>query len=272
MNSNISLTSGIRSNLIALQSTSTLISSTQSRLATGKKVNSAVDGPAAFFTAQSLSTRAEGLYSRMDGIAKGIQTVKSADNAITSIKSVIKQMKGVAADAKGTSDATERSSLADKFDELRTQLDQLQTDAKYDGVNLLDSETLTVEFGEKIGSATLDLTGFDGSSTGLGVGAAANAWAADADIDAAVADLEDADGTLKTESRNLSANLSVLTTRQDFTKNLVNILQTGASDLTNADMNEEAANLLALQTQQNLGVNALSLASQSSQSVLRLLS
>lgn len=271
MNS-ISLNAGIRSNLIALQNTSNLIGSTQSRLATGKKVNSAVDGPAAFFTAQALTGRAENLTSRMDGIAKGIQTVKAADNALTSIKNVIKQMKGVAADAKGTTDATERSSLSDKFNDLRTQLDQLQADASYDGVNLLDSGDLTVEFGEKIGSATLDLTGFDGSASGLGITAAANNWAGDADIDAAVADLEDAESSIKTESRTLSANLSVLTTRQDFTKNLVNILNTGADSLTNADMNEEAANLLALQTQQQLGVNALSLSSQSAQSVLRLLS
>lgn len=270
--SNVSLSSGIRSNLIALQTTSALISSTQGRLATGKKVNSAIDNPASFFTAASLSSRAEGLSSRLDGIAKGINTVKAADNALTSIKSVIKQMKGVAADAKGTTDATERSNLSDKFDDLRTQLDQLQSDGKYDGVNLLDSGDLTVEFGEKIGSATLALQGFDGSSTGLGVDAAAGSWATDANIDAAVSDLETAEGNIKTESRNLSANLSVLSTRQDFTKNLTNILETGASELTNADMNAEAASLLALQTQQSLGVNALSLASQSGQSVLRLLS
>ena len=269
---NVSLTSGIRSNLIALQNTSALISTTQSRLSTGKKVNSAIDGPAAFFTAESLTGRASNLTSRLDGITKGIQTVKAADNALTSIKGIISQMKGVASDAKGVTDATERSNLADKFDDLRTQLDQLQSDATYDGVNLLDSGNLTVEFGEKIGSATLALTGFDGSATGIGVAAAANSWAADADIDAAVTGLETAEGKIKSESRTLSSNLSVLTTRQDFTKNLVNILNTGASELTNADMNEEAANLLALQTQQSLGVNALSLASQSAQSVLRLLS
>lgn len=269
---NVSLTSGIRSNLIALQKTSALISTTQSRLSTGKKVNSAIDDPTAFFTSESLTSRASNLSSRLDGITKGIQTVKAADNALTSIKGIISQMKGVASDAKGATDATERSNLADKFDNLRTQLDQLQADAAYDGVNLLDSENLTVEFGEKIGSATLALNGFDGSATGIGVAAAANDWAADGDIDAAVTSLETAESKIKSESRTLSSNLSVLTTRQDFTKNLVNILNTGASELTNADMNEEAANLLALQTQQSLGVNALSLASQSAQSVLRLLS
>jgi flagellin-like hook-associated protein FlgL len=269
--SNISLTAGIRSNLIALQKTSELISTTQSRLATGKKVNSAIDGPAAFFTSQSLTSRADSLTSRLDGIAKGINTVKSADNSLTSIKSIIKQMKGVASDAKGTTNAAERSNLADKFSDLRTQLDQLQSDATYDGVNLLDSGKLTVEFGEKIGSATLSLQGFDGSSTGLGIVDAANSWATDDDIDAAVSNLETAEGTVKSESSNLSSNLSVLTTRKDFTNNIVDILNTGASELTNADMNEEAANLLALQTQQSLGVNALSLAAQSAQSVLKLL-
>jgi flagellin-like hook-associated protein FlgL len=269
---NVSLNAGIRSNLIALQKTSALIGATQSRLSTGKKVNSAIDNPASFFTAESLSSRSSNLTSRLDGITKGIQTVKAADNALTSIKGIISQMKGVASDAKGVTDATERSNLATKFDNLRTQLDQLQADATYDGVNLLDSGKLTVEFGEKIGSATLSLNGFDGSSTGIGITAAANSWAADADIDAAVTNLETAESKIKSESRTLSSNLSVLTTRQDFTKNLVNILDTGAAELTNADMNEEAANLLALQTQQSLGVNALSLASQSAQSVLRLLS
>jgi flagellin-like hook-associated protein FlgL len=274
----ISLTSGIRSNLQSLQSTATLLARTQERLGTGKKVNSPIDNPTNYFTAEALKNRASDLTARLDGISKGVQTVKAADAGIKGIKSLIAQAKGIANDARALSSDTsdtqaqaDRSALSVRFDTIRTQIDEMAADSGYDGVNLLGSDTLTVEFGEKIGSSTIDLAGFNGNATGLGIDAAAGAFSTNGNVDAAVADLEAAEGTLRTESKKLSANLGVLTTRQDFTKTMVNTLTTGADNLTNADLNEEAANLLALNTQQSLGVNSLSLASQASQSVLRLL-
>lgn len=276
--SDISLTAGIRSNLLSLQQTSSLLSRTQERLGTGKKVNSPIDNPTNYFTAESLNNRASDLTARLDGITKGINTVKAADAGIKAIKGLISQAKGIANDARALSTDTsdtqavaDRSALAVRFDTLRTQIDELSADSGYDGVNLLANDDLTVEFGEKIGSSTLDLNGFTATATGLGVAAAANSFASNTDVDAAIADLQDAESTLRKESKTLSANLGVLTSRQDFTKSLANVLTSGASDLVNADLNEESANLLALNTQQSLGVNSLSLASQASQSVLRLL-
>jgi flagellin-like hook-associated protein FlgL len=276
--SDISLTAGIRSNLLSLQQTSSLLARTQERLGTGKKVNSPIDNPTNFFTAESLNNRASDLTARLDGITKGINTVKAADAGIKAVKGLISQAKGIANDARALSTDTsdtqavaDRSALAVRFNTIRTQIDELSADSGYDGVNLLANDDLTVEFGEKIGSSTLDLNGFTATATGLGVDAAANDFAANTDVDAALADLQDAEATLRKESKTLSANLGVLTSRQDFTKSLANVLTSGASDLVNADLNEESANLLALNTQQSLGVNSLSLASQASQSVLRLL-
>jgi flagellin-like hook-associated protein FlgL len=276
--SDISLTAGIRSNLLSLQKTSSLLARTQERLGTGKKVNSPIDNPTNFFTAESLNNRASDLTARLDGITKGINTVKAADAGIKAVKGLISQAKGIANDARALSTDTsdtqavaDRSALAVRFNTIRTQIDELSADSGYDGVNLLANDDLTVEFGEKIGSSTLDLNGFTATATGLGVDAAANDFAANTDVDAALADLQDAEATLRKESKTLSANLGVLTSRQDFTKSLASVLTSGASDLVNADLNEESANLLALNTQQSLGVNSLSLASQASQSVLRLL-
>jgi len=276
----ISLSSGIRSNLISLQNTASLLNQTQTRLGTGKKVNSAIDNPTNYFTAEALKNRASDLTARLDGISKGVQTVKAANAGITAIKSLISQAKGIANDARALSSVAtdtqamaDRSALAVRFNTIRTQIDQLANDSGYDGVNLLKSDSLTVQFGEKMGSSTIALTGFDGSATGLGITAITPATGFDTNtgVDAAIAELEKSDATLRTQSKVLSANLGVLTTRQDFTKSMVDNLTTGADNLTNADLNVEAANLLALNTQQFLGVNSLSLASQASQSVLKLL-
>lgn len=274
----ISLSAGIRSNLLSLQSTASLLSQTQGRLGSGKKVNSPIDNPTNYFTAEALKNRSTDLTARLDGIAKGINTLKAADAGIKGIKSLISQAKGIANDARALSTDTadtqavaDRSALAIRFNTIRTQIDELSSDSSYDGVNLLANDDLTVEFGEKIGSSTIDLNGFTATATGLNIDAAANDFAANTDVDAAIADLQNAESTLRTEAKTLSANLGVLSTRQEFTKTLANTLTTGADDLTNADLNTEAANLLALNTQQSLGVNSLSLASQASQSVLRLL-
>ncbi len=117
----------------------------------------------------------------------------------------------------------------------------------------------------------LTITGFDASATaGLGIAAAATAWVADADIDAAVTDLDAAISTLRTNSSVLSSNLNVVTNREDFTTNMIKALTEGSDKLTLADMNEEGANMLMLQTRQALSTTALSLSAQAAQSVLRL--
>jgi flagellin-like hook-associated protein FlgL len=264
----ITLAGGMRTNLSQLQLVTALMARTTERLSTGKRVNSSVDDPAAFFAAQGHMNRASDLSARKDAMGEALQTISAADAGISAITSLIEQAKGLATQARSAS-VTTRATLATQFDDLMTQIDELAGDAGYKGTNLLGSGTLTVEFNED-GSSSLDVVGFDGSSTGLGIAAAAASWAADADIDAAVTDLNTALDTLRSQASTLGSNNGVITAREIFTSNMVTALTTGAENLTAADVNEESANLLALQTRQQLGISALSIASQSQQAVLRL--
>jgi flagellin-like hook-associated protein FlgL len=264
----ITLAGGMRSALTSLQMFAALQARTTERLSTGKRVNSAVDDPSAYFAAQNHMSRASDLAARKDMMAEAIQTVRTATEGIDAITSLIQQAKGIAESARGGTSA-ERTALSTQYDELLTQIDELAGDALYRGRNLLDSDTLTVTFNED-GTSTLTITGFDGTSSGLSIDGAANAWAADTDIDGATTDLDAALVTLRTNAKSLAANLSVVTTRQEFTVNLINTLTGGADLLTAADQNEEGANLLALQTRQQLGITALSLTSQTQQSILKL--
>ena len=172
----------------------------------------------------------------------------------------------------GTATAAEnndRTAFAAQFNELRSQIDQLANDASYNGINLLDGDNLTVTFNEDA-TSTLGITGVNFNSNGLGISAAENTFQTDGDINGALSDLKSATDTLRSQASKFGSNLSVVETRQDFTKNLINVLETGAANLTLADTNEEGANLLALQTRQQLSSTALSLASQADQNVLQL--
>jgi flagellin-like hook-associated protein FlgL len=167
---------------------------------------------------------------------------------------------------------TIRAGLATQFYAVRGQITQLAADAGFNGINLLDSGTsanLNVTLNEG-GTSSVTINAVDFSSTGLNITASANAWASTADITAATTDLTGALSTLRSQSQAFGSNLSTVQIREDFTKATINTLQTGADSLTLADSNEEGANLLALQTRQQLSTTALSLASQASQAVLRL--
>jgi flagellin-like hook-associated protein FlgL len=264
----ITLAGGMRTNLLQLQMTDTLMSRTSNRLATGLRVNSAVDDASAFFAAQNHRSRAADLAARKDSMGEAIQTVKAADEGIKGITQLIEQAKGLAASARSAS-TTDRATLAASFDALLDQIDNLAADASYKGTNLLDSDNLTVDFNED-GSANLTVTGFDATASGLSIADAANDWAADTDIDAAVADLNAALSTLRTNASALGSNSSVINARQVFTSGMMNVLTSGADALTAADPNEEGANMIALQTRQQLGIVALSMSAQAQQSVLRL--
>ena len=153
-----------------------------------------------------------------------------------------------------------------------TQIGQLAGNSGFNGVNLLGGSTLTVTLDET-GNSTVDVTGVDytnANAAPLAINAAANNWSTAADITAASTDLSAALTSLRSESQTLSSSLSTVQIRQDFTKAMINTLQTGSDNLTLADSNEEGANLLALQTRQQLSTTALSLASQADQNVLRL--
>ena len=150
-----------------------------------------------------------------------------------------------------------------------SQIDDLAKDASYKGINLLQENDLTVIFNEDR-SSKLEVKGVDASSEGLGMSAAQNDWQKDSNIDTAISQIEGAISKLRTMASDFGNNYSIVQTREDFTDNLINVLTEGADNLTLADMNEESANMLALQTRQQLAINSLSLASQASQSVLQL--
>ena len=364
--SEISLTASMRSNLLSLQNTQSLMDTTQERLSTGKKVNSAIDNPSSYYTAQSLNNRASDLSSLLDSMGQGIQTIKAADEAIEAITTFAQQAKAIANSARDEASKTEiisgsgtrvsttsaikfnvtfngetkevtlaastasgdfvtnmnkglddafgadkitvagndddgytlkvdnegdsvtisatvagvnfsgeqgsntRVNYEKQFNAIMEQIDQLAKDASYKGVNLLQKNDLTVVFNEDR-SSKIDIKGVDASSEGLGL-EAASGWA-NADnkaIDLTISSVDAAISKLRTMASEFGNNYSVVQNREDFTENLINVLTEGADKLTLADMNEESANMLALQTRQQLAINSLSLASQAAQSVLKL--
>lgn len=265
----ISLTAGMRSNLLQLQGTTKLTDRTQERLSTGKQVNSALDNPTNFFAAQSHVNRASDFSVRKDGMAEAIQTAKAADAGITAISALVEAAKGLAAAALGTANTTDRAAFATQYNALQTQISTLASDSQYRGTNLLNSQDLVVNFNEDA-TASLTVSSFSATATGLSLTAAAGDWATTTNIATDQTKLDTASTTLRSEAKNLANNLNIITTRQNFTDAMIGTLQTGADNLTLADMNQEGANMLMLQTRQNLGTTALSLSSQAAQSVLRL--
>ncbi len=405
----VTLTAALRSNLLTLQGTQSLLDTTQFRLATGKKVNSALDNASAFFSALNLNNRATDLSSLLDSQTQAIQVLKAADQGITSLTALVKQAQAIAQSAQsslsssgavrsgdisvaiqssltaayagtftmtngGTATATititagdtlasvaasinastgftavivEGSSgattgakrleiratsgaaltltnttgtpltgfqaanggaaagvvgmrldtggviasaaavaatsntpdaiaLENQYNVVRTQITQLIADTGYKGTNLLNGDTLNVQFNEN-NSSKLAVTGVTFNASGLGIsftasgpGATTGRFHSSTNITAALNELTSSLSTLRVQAQSFGNNLTIVQTRKDFTSNLINVLQEGADALTVADKNEEGANLLSLQTTQQLGIQALSLASQANQSVLRL--
>lgn len=464
----VTLSAASRQNLLSLQNTAALASTNQTRLSTGKAVNSALDNPVNYFTASALTTRASALTSLLDGISNGIQTIQAASKGIDSITSLVKSMQstvkqaqtdaatnrpkiagnlalatageveetgkskqdivygkklidsdanaanntatktasgnlgienqavtavagdpdaatpvdevagvtntirlsagntvysfdfdttttvrdmvssinksGIAtasvgsdgkltvtgtgsdaltfevgattaatadapasfeasndataallqstesgaetidyADVTATGSSAVRSNLVQQFNDLRSQLDKIATDSGFNGINLLGGDKLSITFNEKTGNSQnkLDIQGSELSSTSLGIGQFIDSSETaeggdfsvqnDTDLAKAADSLTNALVSLNSLSSTFGSNLSTVQTRQDFTKNIADVLSTGASNLTNADMNEEAAKSNALSTRQSLAISALSLANQASQGVLQLL-
>lgn len=300
----IGLTSSMRSNLISLQTTARLLGSTEEKLSTGKRINTAVDNPANFFAAQGHTTRANLLNGLKDNISEAVQTVKAADSGIKGVLNTIEALRGVVTQARSaindtvnsgtvlaganTADAsgfTGASGLTGQYNRLVEQLNNLVADSSYKGTNFLTSGsvTLTVNFNENA-TTKIVMSGFNSGASGLAIsgggtsltvaGTTGNITAKDIDsvseLNAIETSLNTAIATLQTKASELAANLSTLTARQTFITEMTNILVVGATKLTEADSNEEGANLLSLQTKQQLGTTALSISSQAEQSILRL--
>jgi flagellin-like hook-associated protein FlgL len=408
--SGIVLSSSVRQNLLSLQSTADLLSTTQNRLSTGNKVNSALDNPTNYFTAQGLDNRASDISNLLDGIGNGVQVLQAANTGLTSLQKLVDTAKsiasqvlqttvgysakasvtslapaaglvGTAADltiggtnsltgstfiftpatgaattitvtntvaaghvnsidafnaaltaaglgltaslaangsigltstndnasqiltiaggaaantiqitgtdtsalvtpsggvagqalADPTSQAI-RSSLVSQYNNIITQITTTAQDSSFNGINLLNGDNLKLTFNET-GKSTLSLTGVTYSATGLGLKSltAGTDFLDNNSANSALATLTTASSSLRTEASALGSNLSIVQIRQDFSKNLINVLQTGSSNLTLADTNQEAANSQALSTRQSIAVSALALANTSQQSVLQLL-
>ena len=373
----ISLTASMRSNLLSLQQTQDLMDMTQERLSTGKKVNSAIDNPSSYYTAQSLTNRASDLNALLDSMGQGIQTIQAANEGIEAITDFVQQAKalantardnatvkgttssgtytaandtknitvkiegvadqdikvtledtdsleqaatkiatalnnssdgvkdaedtviggftatvdygqikisnskGIVANVSGTisgitfngeiSNSTRTTSMK-QYNEILDQIDQLAKDSGYKGVNLLQGNSLKVVFNEDRSSyLTINGTFADTSDEGLKISRAEDWTNPDNEaIDASISELENAITSLRNMASEFGNNYSIVENRENFTESLINVLEEGSDKLTLADMNEESANMLALQTRQQLAINSLSLASQAAQSVLSL--
>ena len=269
----------MRANLFSLQQTSKDFEITQKRLATGLRVNTSLDDPINFFAAQEHRLRASDLAGRKDGMSEAIQTIKSANVGIEGIVNLLAQAKSLAQSALSAG-STDAISFASAYAEVMTQINMMAADSGYKGINLLQSGELTVQFAPTANESYLHLSGFGTtdaefsiagmSEAGTGFGWVNGTTVATSTIQAAMDGIEEAMGTLRTEAKVLSNNLSIITAREEFTAQMINTLDDGAAKLTEADMNEEGANMLMLQTRQALGTTSLSLASQAAQGVLRL--
>ena len=412
--SDIALSPSVRQNLLSLQSTAELLATTQIRLSTGRKVNTALDNPTNYFTAAGLDNRANDISNLLDGIGNGVQVLQAANAGLTSLQKLVDTAKsvatqvlqaptgysvkasatslaptgagalgvvGTAADitnagtnslqgktfiftpvtgaattitisnvvaagnvnsidafntalaaaglgltaslasngsitltssndnasqtltlgavaaannialggtdtevlviptgglaGKPLADAasqTLRSNLVSQYNNVIAQITTTAQDASFNGINLLNGYDLKLTFNET-GKSTLTIKGVTFDATGLGLASLVSGtdFLDNASANATMAKLTTASSTLRAQASNLGSNLSVVQIRQDFSKNLINVLQTGSANLTLADTNEEAANSQALATRQSIAVSALALANQSQQSVLQLL-
>jgi flagellin len=390
----VSLSQGVLSNLLALQQTTSLINTVQNQLATGKKVNTALDNPTNFFLASNFQNNITTLNSVLDQINIGQRTLDAANTGITDLTNLLQSaqgtlnqalasaptaslLTGTAANLAGattlaslgfaatdvitvndgttntttfTASATQtvqslvnfintggttgnnkdraelsgdgrvliegataaasisittnsatttaiqnlgfnatatngainntaaagpasstRTALATQFDALRTQIDQLAADSGYNGVSLLNNQSLAI-FTNVASTAKVILTGNTDTSAGLGLTSTftVNTFQDNFDVNSAVSTVKTALTTLQNQASTYASQVSVVQARQDFTSRQINTLSSGINDLTLADSNQVGAQLLALQTRQTLSSTALSLATQSDQNVLRL--
>jgi flagellin len=412
--SGIVLSASVRQNLLSLQSTADLLATTQNRLSTGKKVNTALDNPTNYFTAQGLDNRASDISNLLDSIGNGVQVLQAANTGITSLQKLVDTAKsiatqvlqapvgysvkasatslaptgagplgvvGTAADitnagtnslqsktfiftpavgaattitisnvvaagnvnsidafntalaaanlgltaslasngsitltssndnasqtltlgavaaanniaiggtdtavlviptgglaGKPLADAasqTLRSNLVSQYNNVIAQITTTAQDASFNGINLLNGDDLKLTFNET-GKSTLTIKGVTFNAAGLGLASlvAGTDFLDNASAKATMIKVTSASNALRTQASNLGSNLSIVQIRQNFSKNLINVLQTGSANLTLADTNEEAANSQALTTRQSIAVSALALANQSQASVLQLL-
>lgn len=295
----ITLTAASRSNLLALQNTADLVKRTQGRLSTGKAVAGVTDDALKYFTAKSLSDRATDLSARKDSIDQGISALKATVTATDKIESYLNNVKGLINSSR-SANGTLRKENEKQINELITQIQRLIEDTSYQGQNLLNSTSskLTVTFSDKttskltvdgvdfnrskslykntlnadlaLGSLNVSKLGFSGKLSAYQISKASVLAQFNSKADIAIARLDATISNVRAKAAIFGNSVAVLQVRLDFTKSYSNILNEGSDKLTLADLNEEGANLLALQTRQQLGIQSLSFAGQSEQGILGL--
>ncbi|WP_279578206.1 flagellin [Methylobacterium sp. J-078] len=218
-----------------------------------------------------ISTTAAGADQKLAIQASGTDNIGFGTSSSALITSTGTDVGG----SKGSSSV--RENLAKQFNTLLSQITQQAKDSSYNGVNLLyrtssnvADNTLHIAFNEKNSSA-LDIQGVKFDAEGLGLNEVSGNFQTDAEINSVIEKLTTATSNLRTQSSTFGSNLSVVQNRQDFSKNLINILDIGSANLVNADLNEEAANSQALSTRNSIATSALSLANQAQQGILQLL-
>lgn len=268
----VSLTTATQTALLSLQRTSRLQTQTSNRLSTGQRVQQATDDPVSFFQSRALGNRASDLRGVKDGIGQAFSAVETALVGTEAADSIVQQMRGVLTSARGGSDE-QRAAAAQQFDQLRSQLTALTGDASFQGTNLISENPgdLTVRFNES-GSSGTTIEGQASGAGGLGITSASSYsdFASDTDIDAALAELQGATETLRSQASSFGSDIALLNTRESFTQNITNTLETGSAKLTNADLNEEAAKQLSLSVRGQLGIEAMQIAQDNQLGVLNL--
>lgn len=260
---------------------------------------SIVDGNMVFATKDTTSIEITGKFKDAFGMDEGAPISVDATDTAESLRQKIDKLEGIAAEFDNdgrlvikseqgddmvisgalaeklgvngavTNGNNERATYASQFNKVLIQINELVQDTSYKGINLLKGDDLTVVFNESR-TSNLELKGVTFDAQGLGFTDAINEWKDTDSIDTALDQINKATSLLRAQASEFGQNLSTVQIRQDFTENMINNLQTGADKLTLADMNEESANLLALQTRQQLATNSLSMANQAAQSVLSL--
>ncbi|MCL2474496.1 MAG: hypothetical protein FWF23_06335, partial [Alphaproteobacteria bacterium] len=290
----ISLTAAARSNLQALQKTTSLLETTQLRLATGKKVNSANDDAVAFFASKGFLNTANNLATIKDTISTAVETLTSFNNTIESIAKVVSQLQGLVVQALGTTNTDTRLALSSQYDDLVVQMNHMILDATFNGVNMLnegDTTNQMIIYFNEDNSTALSIQGVglltntvvtlaDGTNTATAaviatemaaIDTAINAWANTTDLQSQQGALLTAMSFLTSEAAKFGGNATLLATRQTFTANMINSLSNASSRLTAADVNEEGANMQALQAQSQLGIVSLGVSGMLAGAILRIL-
>jgi len=304
MSNNITLTNGIRTNLLALGNTKDNISMVQSHLSTGLSVSNPIDDAFKYFSAKSLNDRATDMGVRKDAIDQAVSTVTVASNALSGLETLTQQMKGIM-DSSRSGSATQRGSYETQLKTLSKQMKKLVNDASYNGQNLLNASTavLDVYFSDKSSSklsvqgvnfnmsmlflkasgAIAGISGESGLDLASKLGNFSQALSAyqlsqasvlatyNSHTDTMENALDNTVQKIRAQSAILGNNVAILNVRLDFTKNYINTLSGGAEKLTVADLNAESAKLMSLNTRQQIGTSALSMANQADQGVLQLL-